>query len=233
MCIRDRRRVHGDKRPHTQQHKSEFEAMVARLRQTRKKRGHITMGYGRVGKHRKHPAGRGNAGGFHHHRILLAKFHPGTYGKCGMRKFRLQRNRDYAPTINLDRIWTLVSEQTRTKYETAKTKDKAPVIDVTKAGYFKVLGRGRLPAVPVVVRARYFSKIAERRIRAIGGACVLTAQAPEKLKKEKQSSSFMTNRICGVACLFILSEVFSYIICLLYTSPSPRDGLLSRMPSSA
>ena len=26
-------------------------------------------------------------------------------------------------------------------------------------------------------------------------------------------------------------EAFSY--CLLYTSPSPRDGLLSRMPSSA
>ena len=25
----------------------------------------------------------------------------------------------------------------------------------------------------------------------------------------------------------------SYIACLLYTSPSPRDGLLSRMPSSA
>ena len=24
-----------------------------------------------------------------------------------------------------------------------------------------------------------------------------------------------------------------YIFCLLYTSPSPRDGLLSRMPSSA
>ena len=26
---------------------------------------------------------------------------------------------------------------------------------------------------------------------------------------------------------------YHYIICLLYTSPSPRDGLLSRMPSSA
>ena len=24
-----------------------------------------------------------------------------------------------------------------------------------------------------------------------------------------------------------------FIVCLLYTSPSPRDGLLSRMPSSA
>ena len=32
-----------------------------------------------------------------------------------------------------------------------------------------------------------------------------------------------------------LPEMSSYqvIICLLYTSPSPRDGLLSRMPSSA
>ena len=29
-----------------------------------------------------------------------------------------------------------------------------------------------------------------------------------------------------------LGEAFLYI-CLLYTSPSPRDGLLSRMPSSA
>ena len=28
-------------------------------------------------------------------------------------------------------------------------------------------------------------------------------------------------------------EVFRIISCLLYTSPSPRDGLLSRMPSSA
>ena len=27
--------------------------------------------------------------------------------------------------------------------------------------------------------------------------------------------------------------VYRYTICLLYTSPSPRDGLLSRMPSSA
>ena len=36
---------------------------------------------------------------------------------------------------------------------------------------------------------------------------------------------------------FLLSNFyfkrFKRIICLLYTSPSPRDGLLSRMPSSA
>ena len=33
--------------------------------------------------------------------------------------------------------------------------------------------------------------------------------------------------------LGILGFVFLFKICLLYTSPSPRDGLLSRMPSSA
>ena len=31
----------------------------------------------------------------------------------------------------------------------------------------------------------------------------------------------------------IMEEVTSSKFCLLYTSPSPRDGLLSRMPSSA
>ena len=52
---------------------------------------------------------------------------------------------------------------------------KAAVIDVTKAGYFKVLGKGRLPNQPVVIKAKFFSKTAERRIKAIGGACILVA----------------------------------------------------------
>ena len=30
-----------------------------------------------------------------------------------------------------------------------------------------------------------------------------------------------------------LAHVAKVVLCLLYTSPSPRDGLLSRMPSSA
>ena len=32
---------------------------------------------------------------------------------------------------------------------------------------------------------------------------------------------------------YILNEFYENGLCLLYTSPSPRDGLLSRMPSSA
>jgi large subunit ribosomal protein L27Ae len=147
--------------------------MTAVNRKCRKLRGHVSHGHGRIGKHRKHPSGRGNAGGMHHHRILMEKYHPGYFGKKGMRHYHLKRNPTHNPIINLDKLWTLVTEETRKKYQT--NKEKAPVIDVTKAGYFTVLGKGRLPNQPVVVKAKFFSKTAERRIRAVGGACVLTA----------------------------------------------------------
>ena len=42
--------------------------MTTTAKKTRKMRGHVSMGHGRVGKHRKHSAGRGNSGGMHHHR---------------------------------------------------------------------------------------------------------------------------------------------------------------------
>ena len=37
----------------------------------------------------------------------------------------------------------------------------------------------------------------------------------------------------GKKLLFMGQDFAQYDDCLLYTSPSPRDGLLSRMPSSA
>lgn len=41
-------------------------------------------------------------------------------------------------------------------------------------GFFKVLGKGKLPQVPIIVRAKVFSKLAEHKIRAAGGACLLS-----------------------------------------------------------
>ncbi|EPR60917.1 ribosomal protein RPL27A [Toxoplasma gondii TgCatPRC2] len=146
--------------------------MTTRLRKTRKRRGHVSAGYGRVGKHRKHPGGRGKAGGMHHMRINYDKYHPGYFGKVGMRHYHLLKNQYTCPTVNVDKLWSLVSPATLEKAE--QSKDKAAVIDVTKSGYFKVLGKGDLPKIPVIVKARFFSKIAEKKIKAAGGACVLT-----------------------------------------------------------
>ena len=148
--------------------------MPSRLRKTRKLRGHVSHGHGRIGKHRKHPGGRGNAGGRHHHRINFDKYHPGYFGKVGMRHYHLKRNQSFCPTVNLDKLWTLVSEQTRVNAAKNKT-GAAPIIDVVRSGYYKVLGKGKLPKQPVIVKAKFFSRRAEEKIKGVGGACVLVA----------------------------------------------------------
>ena len=55
-----------------------------------------------------------------------------------------------------------------------------------------------------------------------GHTVLLHGRNPEKLAKVEQELAAMPDG----------GQVESYV-CLLYTSPSPRDGLLSRMPSSA
>lgn len=67
-------------------------------------RGHVSAGHGRVGKHRKHPGGRGLAGGQHHHRTNLDRYHPGYFGKVGMRYFHKLQNQFWKPVINLDKV---------------------------------------------------------------------------------------------------------------------------------
>ena len=104
----------------------------------------------------------------------MDKYHPGYFGKVGMRTFHKKRNLEYCPSVNVDRLWALVPD---TVYEKAKENktDMVPVIDVTKLGYFKVLGKGHLPSIPLVVKAKYFSLDAEKKIKAAGGACQLVA----------------------------------------------------------
>ena len=61
-------------------------------------------------------------------------------------------------------------------------------------------------------------------------------------KKEEKDSLFCS--FCGKSqkevkkliagpTVFVCDECVELCICLLYTSPSPRDATLSRMPSSA
>ena len=93
-----------------------------------------------------------------------------------MRRFHLLKNRETRPVANLDKLWSIVGEDVLKQAKEGKFgAGKAPVIDLTNYGIFKLLGKGRLPEVPVVVKARYFSGLAERKIKAVGGACVLTA----------------------------------------------------------
>lgn len=44
------------------------------------------------------------AGGQHHHRTNLDKYHPGYFGKVGMRYFHKLQNQFWKPIINLDKV---------------------------------------------------------------------------------------------------------------------------------
>lgn len=54
-----------------------------------------------------------------------------------MRNYHLRKNSKWCPSINLDKLWTLVSEQTRLKYKD-HPEGKAPVIDIVKAVSIKI-----------------------------------------------------------------------------------------------
>ena len=149
--------------------------MTTADKKARHKRGHPFMGHGRVGKHRKHPGGRGNAGGQHHHRVLFDRFHPGYFGKVGMRRFHLKKNATFTPTVNVEKLWALAGADALAAAPAQAAAGKALLLDVTTMGKFKVLGKGRLPGVPLIVKARSVSKGAEKKIKAAGGAVVLTA----------------------------------------------------------
>jgi large subunit ribosomal protein L27Ae len=99
--------------------------------------------------------------------------HPGYFGKLGMRYLHKTKQQFYSPIVNIDRLWSLIPEEARKRAETDPTQ--APVIDVTKSGYYRVLGRGSLPKIPVIVKARFFSLKAEKKIKEAGGVCKLTA----------------------------------------------------------
>jgi large subunit ribosomal protein L27Ae len=147
--------------------------MVQALKKCRKLRGQVSHGHGRVGKNRKHEGGRGNAGGQHHHRINFDKYHPGYFGKVGMRHYHLQKNKYFCPTVNVDALPSLITAQDRAGK--GRAADKVPVIDCIKAGYFKVLGKGTGLSAPYIVKAKFFTRRAEEKIKAAGGACVTVA----------------------------------------------------------
>ena len=91
--------------------------------------------------------------------------------------------------------------------------------------------------------AQGFGLAITKRIIQSGGKVIvwdIDKQAIEKAQNEINSDNFnfqivdVTDFKIAKKSVDELEEKLGQIdICLLYTSPSPRDGLLSRMPSSA
>lgn len=94
----------------------------------------------------------------------------------GYQNYIIKNDRNFkltsCPSLQL---WSLVPVEKRDEYLSKEKGDTAPVLDLLPLGYSKVLGKGRIPDIPMVVRARFFSREAERKIKEAGGVVELVA----------------------------------------------------------
>ena len=78
---------------------------------------------------------------------------------------------------------------------------------------------------------RYLKKNTEKEIRVLD-KLVDGSKASIDIGVYRGVYSYFLSDLCKYVYAFEANPLL-YSNCLLYTSPSPRDGLLSRMPSSA
>ena len=99
-----------------------------------------------------------------------------------------------------------------------------------------------LPLLPQFSEERYIKAIGEYRCTVISGVPTMISMVlnSKDLLSSTETSSVRTVMMGSApSSPQLLSEIKEQfpsaeaLVCLLYTSPSPRDGLLSRMPSSA
>jgi len=81
-----------------------------------------------------------------------------------MRRFHDTKQKHHCPSINIDKI---------VAYAKKINLDCPETIDITKWGFFKLLGKGKLPSKPLIIKAKVFSKKAQNKIVKSGGACVI------------------------------------------------------------
>jgi len=139
--------------------------MPHRLRKTRKLRGSRTMGYGRVGQHRKSGdrGGVGKAGGRDHFWIRTVKYEPKRFRKIGFKPPSAKRPRP--PTINVGELMELAYKLYGAE---ALKSGETLELDLEALGYGKLLGEGEV-SIPLRVRVPSYSEEAKLKIEEAGG----------------------------------------------------------------
>lgn len=134
--------------------------MATRLRKTRKLRGGRNMGWGQVGQHRAsgHKGGLGVSGLMKHHYSSLLKDEPDHFG----------HNSTHPPHPNVTRKWASVRDLNDLFAKFGREEGGKKIIDLTAAGYDKLLGGGKVTTAYSVKIVRLTAS-AEEKIKAVGG----------------------------------------------------------------
>jgi len=143
-----------------------------RLRKIRKKRGSRTVGYGRVGQHRKSGSkGRRKVGLHKQGWSYILRYEPDYYGKAGFKSPK-SLMRPEVNTINLKELEELALKTAPKKRAKGV---KRILIDLEKLGYDKLLGEGRI-TIPLKVKVPSCSEVAARKIMEAGGEVLSAAE---------------------------------------------------------
>lgn len=140
--------------------------MAQKDRKIGKKRGSRTCGYGNAQKHRGAGSrgGRGKAGRGKHKQIKTNIEHPGYFGKKGFKRHpSIVTN---LKILNLSDIERMFDKWL--KEGTIKKEKDMYTLDVTKLGFQKVLGAGKISHA-IQITAESFSDSAKEKIEKAGG----------------------------------------------------------------
>lgn len=148
--------------------------MAHKNRRIRKKRASRTCG---KGTHKRGAGGHGGVGmaGTHKSRwSWVIKNDPNYFGRRGFEVPSAVKQE--VKTLNLGDIEEMVKNAALSGNEESFpgiSKDKGKiVVDLTQIEYDKLLGKGKI-TMPIVVKARGFSKSAEEKIKGAGGETLL------------------------------------------------------------
>jgi large subunit ribosomal protein L15 len=144
--------------------------MIRKTRKIRKMRGSRTVGGGCSKKRRGagHRGGRGMAGGHKHLWTWIVKYDPKHFGKYGFK--RPQKTIFRFKPVNLDYLDEKSDELVQEGL--AQNENGKIVVDVTKIGYNKVLGKGIINR-PMIVKSPKFSESAVNKIEEAGGEALI------------------------------------------------------------
>lgn len=141
--------------------------MPHKLRKTRKKRGTRTVGWGRVGQHRKtgQKGGHGKAGHRKHLWSYVLRYDPDYFSKKGFYSSRRKK----VNTVNIGKLEELAM---RLPAERGLEEEEGmPLLDLDKLGYNKLLGMGNLTK-PFSIKVASYSESAAKKVEEAGGKLI-------------------------------------------------------------
>ena len=127
------------------------------------------MGWGQVGQHRAsgHRGGLGMTGLMKHHYSTMLKDYPDHFGHNSTKPPHPNVTRKWASVRDLDDLFARIGTEDKAGRQ-AGEGGAAKMIDLTAAGYEKLLGGGRVRAA-YTVRVRRHTASAGEKVRAAGG----------------------------------------------------------------